>query len=170
MVDSEGIHPLPDKVDTVQEAPDPRNVRELKAYLCLVSYYSKFLPKLSMVLAPLYNYLLKKKTHWRWMAEEKEAFQQSKELLISSHLLVNFDPTLPLVLACDVSQYEVGAVLAHRLPDESERPIGYARRSLSESERNYSQLDKKSTLMCVWSEEIPCLPLWTLIQAHHRCK
>ena len=59
MVDGEGIHPLSDKVDAVQEAADPRNVRELKAYLGLVSYYSKFLPKLSMVLASLYN-LLKK--------------------------------------------------------------------------------------------------------------
>ena len=49
----------------------------------------------------------------------------SKELLTSSKLLVHYDPNFDLVLACDASAYGVGAVLAHRFPDGTERPIGY---------------------------------------------
>ena len=45
---------------------------------------------------------------------------------MSSQFLVHFDPTLPIVLACDASTYGIGAVLAHGTPDGSERPIGYA--------------------------------------------
>ena len=80
---------------------------------------------------------------WRWSSAERDAFQASKELLSSSSLLVHFDPQVPLTLACDASAYGVGAVLSHRWPDGSQRPIAYASRSLSDAERNYSQLEKE---------------------------
>ena len=147
-VDADGLHPLPEKVEAVMKAPTPRNVRELKSFLGLLSYYSKFLPNLSSVLAPLYH-LLRKDTAWRWSEKEAEAFQHSKELLTSANVLTHFNPSWPLVLACDASAVGIGAVLAHILPDGSERPIGYASRSLSRAERNYSQLEKEG-LSCIF--------------------
>ena len=110
--------------------------------------YGKFLPNLSTVLAPLYS-LLKRDVRWRWTAKEERAFQASKDLLTSSQLLVHFDEKLPLILACDASAYGVGAVLAHRLQDGSEKPIAYASRTLTNAERNYSQLEKEG-LACVF--------------------
>ena len=68
----------------------------------------------------------------------RESIQQSKELLTLSSLLVHFDPKLKLILACDASAYGIGAVLTHIMPDGSEKPIGYASRSLTSAERNYS--------------------------------
>ena len=76
-------------------------------------------------------------------------FQASKDLLTSSQLLVHFDEKLPLTLACDASAYGVGAVLAHKLQDGSEKPIAYASRTLTKAERNYSQLEKQG-LACVF--------------------
>ena len=51
-IDSEGLHPLKEKVSAITEAPAPKNVAELKAYLGLLTYYSKFLPNRSTALAP----------------------------------------------------------------------------------------------------------------------
>ena len=68
-IDKEGLHPLPDKVKAIKEAPDPTSVTELKAYLGLLTYYSKFLPNLSTTLAPLYA-LLQKDYPWRWRGRE----------------------------------------------------------------------------------------------------
>jgi len=64
-------------------------------------------------------------------------------LLLSSQLLVHFDPKLKLTLAIDASAYELGVVLAHKFPDGSKRPIGYASRSLSSTEKNYSEIEKE---------------------------
>ena len=142
-IDQHGLHPLKEKVQAVQDAPSPSSVTQLRAYLGLLTYYSKFLPNMASVLAPLYK-LLRKDTPWKWTEAEEKAFCASKDLLTSSALLVHFDPELDLVLMCDASSYGVGAVLAHRMPDGSERPIGYASRSLSASQRNYSQLEKEA--------------------------
>ena len=115
---------------------------ELKAYIGLFAYYGKYLPNVSTTLAPLYS-LLKKDVHWNWTVDQEQAFKTSKELLTSSSVLTHFDSNLPLFLACDTSSYGIGAALANRYPNGSEKPIAYTSRTLSESEKNYSQLEKK---------------------------
>ena len=137
-----------EEVQAVKAAPTPRNVSELKSYLGLLTYYGKFLPNLSTRLQPLYQ-LLTKDCQWKWSKAQEKAFQESKDLLQSSQLLVHFNPQLPIILACDASAFGIGAVLAHLMPDGSEKPIGYASRTLNKAERNYSQLEKEG-LSCVF--------------------
>ena len=110
---------------------------ELKAYLGLLTYYSKFLSNLSTHLGPLYQ-LLKKDVVWEWTPARDKAL-----LLSSEYLLVHFDSTVPLTLACDASAYGISAVLAHRFLDGSEQPIGYASRTLNETTHNW----RKSSLV-----------------------
>ena len=141
-IDADGLHPLDDKVRAIEAAPTPTNVTELKSYLGLLTYYGKFLPNLATKLAPLYK-LLQHRVPWRWTSAQDAAFRESKKLLASSSLLVHYDLKLPLILACDASAYGIGAVLAHRMPDGSEKPIGYASRTLNKAEKNYSQLEKE---------------------------
>ncbi len=38
----------------------------------------------------------------------------------------------------------MGAVLLHRLPSSEEKPINFATRTMSQAEKNYSQLDKEA--------------------------
>ena len=84
-IDAQGLHPVPEKVKAVQEAPKPRNVTELKSYLGLLSHYSKFLPNLSTVLAPLYK-LLRRREKWQWKKPRHHAFEESNKLLLSWYI------------------------------------------------------------------------------------
>ena len=80
---------------------------------------------------------------------EQRAFQNSKKLLLSSQVLVHYDPSLEVILACDASSYGVGAVLSHKMADGSERPVAFASRTLSAAEQRYSQIEKEG-LACVF--------------------
>ncbi|XP_062372040.1 uncharacterized protein K02A2.6-like [Sardina pilchardus] len=141
-INASGLHPLTEKVDAIAQAPEPKNVSELKAYLGNTNYYHRFLPKLSTLLAPLHA-LLKKEEKWSWGSKQQEAFTESKVLLQSCSVLVHYDSNKPLILACDASPYGVGAVLSHQMPDGLDRPIGFVSRTLNAAEKNYSQLDKE---------------------------
>ena len=65
-------------------------------------------------------------------------------MLQSSQVLVHFDGSKPIILSCDASPYGIGGVLAHVMPDGSERPIAYTSRTLSSAEKNYSQLEREA--------------------------
>ena len=97
---------------------------ELKAYLGLLNFYTKFLPNVSTVLAPTHK-LLRKDEPWAWGQEQEKAFTESKELLQSSSVLVHEDEKKELIVSCDASPYGVGAVLAHGMADGDEEPIGF---------------------------------------------
>ena len=142
-IDRHGIQALPEKVTAITNAPKPRNVQELRSFLGLLNYYGKFIPNLSSILHPL-NQLLREKQKWNWTKECTEAFQQAKDQLTSSKVLTHYDPKLPITLAADASAYGIGAVISHTYPDGSERPISFASRTLTPSERNYAQLEKEA--------------------------
>lgn len=142
-ITAEGLHPASDKVKAIAEAPQPQNVSQLKSFLGLVSYYSRFLPNMSTTLAPLYS-LLQKNQKWQWKEQHRISFTTAKSLLKSDALLVHFDPRKEVTLACDASPYGLGAVISHRTEDGSEKPIAFASRTLAPAEKNYSQLEKEA--------------------------
>ena len=65
VIDESGLHPTQGKVKAIQEAPEPKNLAELRSFLGMINYYSRFLPNLSHQLAPLYK-LLKRTICWNW--------------------------------------------------------------------------------------------------------
>ena len=142
IIDESGLHPMQDKVKAIQDAPAPKNLAELRSFLGIVNYYSRFLPNLSTRLAPLYA-LLKKGSRWCWKTTQDEAFQEAKQALQADSLLVHFDSSKQLLLACDASPKGLGAVLSHVMDDGQERPIAYASRTLTPAEQGYSQLEKE---------------------------
>ena len=145
IIDKDGLHPTEEKVRAIKEAPKPRNISELRLFFGIINYYSRFLPNLSTKLAPLYQ-LLQKDTKWTWGWKQNEAFKAAKSALQDDSLLVHYDESKPLVLACDASQYGLGAVLSHIMEDGKERPVAYASRTLTPAEKNYSQIEKRRDL------------------------
>ena len=142
IISEKGLQPTTEKVRALKEMPNPKNVAELRSFLGIVNYYGKFLSNLSTKLAPLYS-LLHKHARWSWGEEQEQAFLAAKEALQTDSILVHYDGSKPLILACDASPYGLGAVLSHVMADGTERPIAYVSRTLTSAEKNYSQLEKE---------------------------
>ena len=142
-VDAQGLHTLPSKVEAILRAPDPENLQQLRSFLGLLNYYGKFIPNLANIVHPL-NQLLQKDAKWTWTPDCVQAFTAAKQALNSSKVLAHYDPSLPITMVGDASAYGIGSVISHILPDGSERPIAFASRTLSSSEKNYCQLEKEA--------------------------
>ncbi|XP_054257422.1 uncharacterized protein K02A2.6-like [Macrosteles quadrilineatus] len=137
------IQPSEELSKAIVSAPRPENVTQLRSYLGLINYYSKYLNNLSNLLQPLYG-LLNKGVKWGWSEQCEEAFQKSKELLLGDRVLIPYDPKLKVIVSADASPYGVGPVISHQMPDGSERPIAYASRTLTVHEVKYSQIEKEA--------------------------
>ena len=81
---------------------------------------------------------------WKWADQCEAAFKDINMCLGSAPVLAHYDSDLPLVVTCDASPYGVASVLSHRYEDGSERPITYASCTLTESEKNYAQIDREA--------------------------
>ena len=104
--------------------------------------------------------LLQKHCRWFWRAEQARAFKEAKQLLTVSPVLVHYDTTLPLRLATDASAYGVGAVISHIGADGEERPIAFASRTLSSSECNYAQIEKRGPGNSIRGAQVSSISLW----------
>lgn len=81
IVFTQGIQPDPCLLLAIQEIATPTDVKELKSYLGLVSYYRRFVPKFSKKTAPL-NQLLQKGRPWAWIKGCQAAFEELKSQLL----------------------------------------------------------------------------------------
>ncbi|UYV67564.1 hypothetical protein LAZ67_5001228 [Cordylochernes scorpioides] len=148
LVDANGIHPDPDKVEAVSKFPRPRNISELKSFLGLCSYYRRFIENFADKARSLHD-LLKTEKQFYWDAAQEKAFEVLKTALISEPVLGHFDESADTHLHTDASGHGIGAVLL-QIQGGKERPIAYASRSLTKAENNYSTTEKEC-LAVVWS-------------------
>ncbi|CAF3889578.1 unnamed protein product, partial [Rotaria sp. Silwood1] len=122
IIDKNGKRPDPRRVEAIKNMPAPKNVKELEAFIGKVNYYGKFISNFSDK-CKLLNHLRKKNTPWKWSQECQKAFNNLLQEIVNTTTLAHFDAQLPIILATDASHYGIGAVIMHRYPDGSERPI-----------------------------------------------
>lgn len=112
-IDHHGLHKSDKHIIAVRDAPQPVTSEQLQLLLGKATYYSAYIPNLSDRTRPLRDMLLT--DPFKWTPDAEKAYQDIKEALISPQVLMQYDPSLPLILATDASKTGLGAVLSHRL-------------------------------------------------------
>ena len=145
-----GISCAAEKVEAITSAREPRNASETRSFLGLVNYCGRFIPNLATISEPLRR-LTKTGTQFVFGEEQKAAFEKLKECLSSAETLGYFDNNAPTQVIADASPVGLGAVLTQTHKD-GPRIISYASRSLTDTEKRYSQTEKEA-LALVWACE-----------------
>lgn len=136
-ITSNGLEVDEEKVRVIKDFPRPSNVPQLRCFLGMVNFVAKFIQNSSKVLHPLNN-LLQKGITWNWSDSQEQAFVKIKEEICKSTRLAYYDPKKELILENDASEYGLGSTLI-----QDGKPIAFASRSLSASEKNYAQIEKE---------------------------
>ena len=149
VIDKDGITADPEKTEAIVRMSPPTNVPELRRFLGMANQLGKFTPNLAEITQPLRELLSKSKS-WTWGPSQSTAFTRVKEELSRLTTLALYDPTAPTKISADASAYGLGAVLLQRY--ESWKPVAFASRSMSETERRYAQIEKEA-LATTWACE-----------------
>ena len=146
-VSDKGVHPCEDKVQAIKLAPAPGDKDQLASLIGLISFYERFFQGKAHILEPLQR-LLDAATEWRWDSKHQAALDLIKDRISSDQVLMHYSLDKPVAVICDASPYGVGAILCHTVIGPTgvreERPVRFASRTLTPTERRYSQLDKEA--------------------------
>ena len=108
IISDEGISVDPEKVAVMENLKPPENIREVRSFLGMASYYRKYVPNFSKIAKPL-TALTKKNARFKWTTDAQAAFESLKQALLQAPILAFPDISKPFKLYTDASQYAMGA-------------------------------------------------------------
>ncbi|GJW25593.1 putative reverse transcriptase domain-containing protein [Tanacetum coccineum] len=135
VIDSEGIHVDPAKIESIKDWTSPKSPTEIRQFLGLAGYYRRFIEGFSKIAKPMTK-LTQKKVKFEWGDKQEAAFQLLKQKLCSAPILALPEGSEDFIAYCDASKKGLGAVLMQR-----ENVISYASRQLKIHEKNYTTHD-----------------------------
>lgn len=134
IVSDRGLSVDHSKIEAVHSWPTPSTVSEVRSFHGLASFYWRFVPNFSSIMAPITNCIRDVKLIWT--TEAAQAFDLIKEKLTTAPILVLPDFTSPFELHCDASKIGIGAVLS-----QNSRPVAYHSEKLAGARSRYSTYD-----------------------------
>ncbi|GJY11873.1 putative reverse transcriptase domain-containing protein [Tanacetum coccineum] len=135
VIDSEGIHVDPAKIESIKDWASPKTLTEIRMILGLTGYYRRFIEGFSKIARPMTK-LTQKSVKFDWGEKAEAAFQLLKKKLCSAPILALPKESENFVVYCDASHKGLGAVLMQK-----EKVIAYTSRQLKVHEKNYTTHD-----------------------------
>lgn len=142
IITPEGVRPNPDKIRAIKEYPMPKTKSEIKRFLGLIGYYRRFIKNFAALTKPMTAALKSDPKITPNSPQFKESFEICRTLLCNDPILQYPDMNKEFFLTTDCSNVAAGAVLSQNFQG-NDLPIAYASKTLTETERRYSTIEKE---------------------------
>ncbi|GBG66211.1 hypothetical protein CBR_g57090 [Chara braunii] len=103
-------NPLLDKIQTIQEWAEPRNVMDVRSFRGLVGYYHRFIKGYLKIAAHLTKLQCEDRP-FDFGEDARESFLALKAALLSAEVLCIYNPLFPMRVTTDAFDYGIGVVL-----------------------------------------------------------
>ncbi|HXP51692.1 MAG TPA: reverse transcriptase domain-containing protein, partial [Bacteroidia bacterium] len=110
-----GLSTHKEKVDTILQLAEPKNVSQLQSFLGMMVYFSSYIPYYAWIAHPLFQ-LLRKDTKWVWGPLQVESFELCKQVLTNAPVRAYAIPGMQYRLYTDACDYGLGAILQQVQP------------------------------------------------------
>ena len=136
------------KVEVIKSIKVPETKKQLKSFLGLIGYYRSYIERFAEIALPLTKLTKNNVTQKLiWEKEHQLAFDTLKQKLCETPARTpNFNQTF--IIRADASKYTVAVCLAQEFVNNNgnleEHPIAYASNKLSESQINWSIIEKEA--------------------------
>ncbi|UYV60114.1 K02A2.6-like, partial [Cordylochernes scorpioides] len=137
VISQNGIDPEPNKIDKLITFKRPEDKKSLQRIMGLYNYLGKFIPNLAASTSNIRG-ILRKNVVWHWGPKQDGEFDHIKECVRNAPSLAHFYKSKMLILQCDASKDAMGAALL-----QEDRPLAFASASFSDSQKQYSQIEKE---------------------------
>ena len=134
---AKGLSPDPKKIVVVKRMTLPQDVETMRSFLGLVNYLNGFSPRLAELSEPL-RQICRQNMEFELTESVHVAFSLTKEDISKNVTLPYFNPKSATTLQTDASKKGLGAVLL-----QDSKPVMFASMALTESERNYQNLERE---------------------------
>ena len=156
VITQDGVKTDPKKVEVVRTWPVPVNLTDVRSFLGLTSYYRRFIVGYSRIAHPL-NRLLEAGQEFEWTNECQSAFELLKGVLTSDTVMAYPNDQDLFILDTDASNTSIGATISQMqwsdvAQEKVERPIAYASRTLTKTQRRYcvTRRELLAVVVYVW--------------------
>src|SRR5438128_5957727 len=163
VISKEGVEVDKRKIEAIQKygivkdpnnpTKEPRNklsnVTEVRTFLGMTGYYSKFVDGYEQQSKPLTS-LLSAKTPFVWNEEKERSMKQLKENLTKAPILRYPNSNKTYIIRTDASDVGIGASLLQRDENGDLHQIAYAGRQLTPAEKNYDTTNREG-LAVYWA-------------------
>lgn len=130
-------------IQAILDFPYPKNIRELKGFLGLTSYFRRFIKDYALK-AKVLQALTHKNVEFEFDQKCIDAFEHLREELTKPPVLSWYNHAAITELHTDASSHGYGAILFQKQPSECMSPIAYFSMATSDAEKKYHSFELKT--------------------------
>ncbi len=133
IVPEEGFRTDTGNVEAIVNMKSPTNIKETRRFLGIAGFYGTHIDEFSH-LAALLTDITRNNQPFRWTVDCQQAFEDLKNKLVTSHILVKANLSKQFILETNASQHQVAAVLLQYDDEGLPRAVGYFSKKLKSAE------------------------------------
>lgn len=136
-ISAEGVRPGTAKIKAVQKFKVPQNVREVRQFLGLTSFFRKYIPGFAQLAKPL-TMLTRKGADFTWGNLQNDAFNKLKTRLIERPILAIYSVDAETEVHTDASKIGLGGILLQKNEGNWKAVAYFSRQTTKEEQRYHS--------------------------------